>query len=126
MQIWPYIPVHMSKLAWWLVLFLAILQAGAMVMEIFCWHRVATDVGGYQGDIIRDTWKLGANMGLYNGFLAAGLAWSLLWPQELRATVAIFFVSCVVVAGVFGAFTVSWLLLIQALLAMAPLVALLI
>ena len=43
------------------------------------------------------------NQGLYNGFLAAGLAWSLFADD----TVKIFFLSCVIVAGIFGAFTVS-------------------
>jgi putative membrane protein len=49
------------------------------------------------------TRALGANMGLYNGFLAAGLVWSLRAPPELNVRLALFFVSCVLVAGLFGA-----------------------
>jgi putative membrane protein len=48
-----------------------------------------------------------ALQGLYNGFLAAGLLWGLLAPSELGYAVKTFFLSCVVVAGVFGAATVS-------------------
>jgi putative membrane protein len=48
-----------------------------------------------------------ANQGLYNGFLAAGLVWSLLAPPALAFPLQLFFLFCVVVAGVFGAATVS-------------------
>jgi putative membrane protein len=48
-----------------------------------------------------------ANQGLYNGFLAAGLLWSLVAPEPLGFSLKVFFLSCVVVAGVFGAATVS-------------------
>ncbi len=49
---------------------------------------------------------LAANQGLYNGFLAAGLVWSLNFATGGRA-VAVFFLACVIVAGVFGAVTAS-------------------
>ncbi len=49
---------------------------------------------------------LAANQGLYNGFLAAGLVWGLAWATRARAC-KIFFLACVVVAGVFGAATAS-------------------
>jgi putative membrane protein len=48
-----------------------------------------------------------ANQGLYNGFLAAGLAWSLFAPEPLGLSLKLFFLGCVGVAGVFGAATVS-------------------
>ena len=48
-----------------------------------------------------------ANQGLYNGFLAAGLLWSLFAPEPLGFSLKVFFLACVVVAGVFGAATVS-------------------
>ena len=50
---------------------------------------------------------LAANQGLYNGFLAAGLAWSLFAAPALATPVRAFFLGCVVVAGAFGAATVS-------------------
>jgi len=48
-----------------------------------------------------------ANQGLYNGFLAAGLLWSLVAPAPLAFPLQLFFLGCVVVAGVFGAATVA-------------------
>jgi putative membrane protein len=57
-----------------------------------------------------------ANQGLYNGFLAAGLVWSLLAAEPFAFQLQLFFLLCVVVAGVFGAATVSRaILFIQAL-----------
>lgn len=69
---------------------------------------------------------LAANQGLYNGFLAAGLAWGLLLGAA-GASVKIFFLACVIVAGVYGAITVSRRILwVQALPAAIALVLLLI
>jgi putative membrane protein len=52
--------------------------------------------------------KLAANQGLYNGFLAAGLIWSLIVTSQLFAfDIKVFFLSCVVLAALFGAVTVS-------------------
>ncbi len=51
--------------------------------------------------------KAMANQGLYNGFLAAGLLWSLFATEPLAFQLQVFFLGCVVVAGVFGAATVS-------------------
>jgi putative membrane protein len=50
---------------------------------------------------------MAANQGLYNGFLAAGLLWSLLAPQALARPLQFFFLGCVLVAGLFGAATAS-------------------
>ena len=51
---------------------------------------------------------LAANQGLYNGFLAAGLFWGVLQPNaEFGLQIKIFFLLCVVAAGVFGAYSVS-------------------
>ncbi len=55
----------------------------------------------------RDTRALAANQGLYNGFLAAGLVWSLAAPPPLAFPLQVYFLACVLVAGVFGALTVS-------------------
>jgi putative membrane protein len=102
------IPSQMSTWASRLVLCLALLQAAFMVMEICFWNLMATKVAGFKGDVVPITRALGANMGLYNGFLAAGLAWSLFAPGTLGAQLALFFAGCVAVAGVVGGFTVSW------------------
>ena len=51
---------------------------------------------------------MAANQGLYNGFLAAGLIWSLLIADAVWSTnVACFFLGCIIIAGIFGAFTVQ-------------------
>ncbi|RCK97643.1 DUF1304 domain-containing protein, partial [Klebsiella pneumoniae] len=66
-----------------------------------------------------------ANQGLYNGFLAAGLAWGL-WLGAPGVQVVIFFLACVLAAGIFGALTASRkILYIQALPALLALVAVL-
>ncbi len=70
---------------------------------------------------------LAANQGLYNGFLAAGLIWSLwLGPATEGRAIAVFFLGCVLVAGLFGAATVSRrILFVQGLPAGLGLVAVL-
>jgi putative membrane protein len=73
------------------------------------------------------TKTLAANQGLYNGFLAAGLVWGLVGPEHLRFAFQVFFLLCVVVAGLYGAATASRrILLVQALPAAIALVAVLI
>jgi putative membrane protein len=55
-----------------------------------------------------DSAVLAANQGLYNGFLAAGLIWGLLQPNAGFAfQIKVFFLACVIVAGIFGAVSVS-------------------
>ena len=67
---------------------------------------------------------LAANQGLYNGFLAAGLVWSLLASEPLAGPLRLFFLVCVLVAAVFGAATVSRrILVIQGLPAALALAA---
>ncbi|WP_255639476.1 DUF1304 domain-containing protein [Deinococcus betulae] len=73
----------------------------------------------------RTTRSLAANQGLYNGFLVVGLVWSLLAPAALAFPLQTFFLTCVVVAGVYGAITVSRrILLVQALPALGALLCL--
>ena len=57
---------------------------------------------------------MAANQGLYNGFLAAGLFWSLLARDKaMGRKLAIFFLGCVIVAALFGAGTVNWTILLK-------------
>jgi putative membrane protein len=59
-------------------------------------------------DQFEKTKVMAANQGLYNGFLAGGLIWALLIPNEVWSRyVALFFLSCVLIAGLYGAVTVS-------------------
>ena len=74
-----------------------------------------------------DTKVLAANQGLYNGFLAAGLIWALLAPPTMATPLAIFFLGCVVVAGIYGGLTANKrILFIQALPALVALIAVLV
>jgi putative membrane protein len=88
------------------VAFVAVQHVAFLVLEMFLW---ATPTGRKVFRMSREqaqsTRVLAANQGLYNGFLAAGLGWSLLAPAG--APIATFFTACVVVAGLFGGMTAS-------------------
>jgi putative membrane protein len=109
------------------VIIVLLLHVWFLVLEMFLW---TTPTGlrtfGNSIDKATDSAVLAANQGLYNGFLAAGLLWGLLYPD---ATVALhiktFFLLCIIVAGAYGAWSVSIrILLIQALPAVIALVLL--
>jgi putative membrane protein len=94
-----------------------------LVLEMFLW---ATPFGmralGLTPEFAEASRALAANQGLYNGFLCAGLAWSL-FSRRNAIALRVFFLACVVVAGVFGAFTVKpTILFVQALPALVALV----
>jgi putative membrane protein len=98
------------------VALVALLHLYFLVLEMFLWDRPAgRRAFGHTVEAARATKVLAANQGLYNGFLAAGLAWGLLLGPAGMA-VKVFFLACVLVAGVFGALTASRkILLVQAL-----------
>lgn len=76
-----------------------------LVLEMFLWTKPAgLSAFGLTPEFAEQTAVLAANQGLYNGFLAAGLIWSLIRKEEGIA-IRIFFLSCVVIAGVFGGIT---------------------
>jgi putative membrane protein len=79
-----------------------------LVLEMFLW---ATPVGqrafGRTAEEQASTKVLAANQGLYNGFLAAGLVWSLVGGGLIALPIRTFFLACVVVAGVYGGLTAS-------------------
>lgn len=87
----------------------AILHFYFLWLEMFVWTTKAKKVfRNFPSDLFEPTKSMAANQGLYNGFLAAGLLWSLLTSNEQWATyIALFFLSCVVIAGVYGAISVS-------------------
>ncbi len=79
-------------------------------MEMFAWETAGrkTFKGALADNLFTPTKTLAANQGLYNGFLAAGLIWSFFISDPIwKTNVAIFFLSCVIVAGVYGALTAS-------------------
>ena len=87
----------------------AILHFYFLWLEMFVWTTKAKKVfRNFPSDLFEPTKSMAANQGLYNGFLAAGLLWSQLTSNEQWATyIALFFLSCVVIAGVYGAISVS-------------------
>ncbi len=106
----------MNALANVLVGLVAALHFYFLVLEAFLWDTpYGRKVFGLTPEFARASKALAANQGLYNGFLAAGLVWGLALGAAGDA-VKIFFLACVVVAGVVGAATVSRkVLFIQAL-----------
>ncbi|MBK9272336.1 MAG: DUF1304 domain-containing protein [Saprospiraceae bacterium] len=93
-----------------LILLIALLHLYILYMEMFAWESMGkkTFRGAMPEEMFKPTKILAANQGLYNGFLAAGLVWSLIisdpnWSEN----VAIFFLLCVAVAGIYGGFTAS-------------------
>ena len=108
----------MRALADGLVLLVAAEHAWFLVLEMFLWTRpIGLRTFRQTEERARASAVLAANQGLYNGFLAAGLVWGVLAsPPPLGGPVKVFFLACVVVAGVFGAATVSRrILVVQAL-----------
>ena len=96
-----------------------------LVLEMFLWTTPRTRAAfGMSAEQAEQTKVLAANQGLYNGFLAAGLAWSLLAPSDNARPLALFFLACVLIAGIYGGFTANrrvWL--VQALPAAVALLA---
>ncbi len=78
-------------------------------LEMFAWTTKGKKVfRNFPADLFEPTKSMAANQGLYNGFLAAGLIWSLFIGNPLwAANVALFFLTCVAIAGIYGGFSVS-------------------
>ncbi len=106
----------MKKAATVLVALVAIEHVYILVLEMFLWTKPAgLRAFGLTPEFAEQTAALAANQGLYNGFLAAGLFWSLIRKSD-RFPLQVFFLGCVIVAGVFGAVTAKTsILYIQAM-----------
>lgn len=90
-----------------LIALVALLHGYFLVLEMFLWDTpYGRRAFGLSEEKAKVTKVLAANQGLYNGFLAAGLIWGLVLGAEGFA-IKIFFLLCVLVAGLFGAATVS-------------------
>ena len=98
----------MPTLATIAVLLVAALHVYILVLEMFLWRtpRGLRSFGIDQAFADRSA-TLAANQGLYNGFLAAGLVWGVLATDPTGFQVKVFFLGCVIVAGIFGAITVN-------------------
>jgi len=108
-----------------LLAMIALLHLWFLALEMFFWRKPlglkAFHMSQAKAD---DSATLAANQGLYNGFLAAGLIWGLFAVNGAFA-IRLFFLSCVAIAGIFGAASVSRrIFFIQALPALAALVVL--
>lgn len=89
------------------VALVALLHLWFLALEMFFWTRpLGLRTFGLTPDFAAASKSLAANQGLYNGFLAAGLAWGLVLGGSGNP-IKIFFLGCVIVAGVFGALTAS-------------------
>jgi putative membrane protein len=85
----------------------ALLHAYFLVLEMFLWDKpLGMKIFRTTPEYAAASKTLAANQGLYNGFLVAGLAWGL-WLGAAGMAIKLFFLGCVIVAGVFGAATVS-------------------
>jgi putative membrane protein len=106
-----------------LVALVALLHVYFLVLEMFLWDKpLGRRTFGHSAEAAAATKVLAANQGLYNGFLAAGLLWGLL-EQDAGLNIKLFFLSCVLVAGIYGGFTASRkILFVQALPALVAIV----
>ena len=107
------------------ILLVALIHVYVLVLEMFLWDTPrGRRAFGLTPEFSAATKVLAANQGLYNGFLAAGLFWGL-WLGSAGRSVQLFFLLCVLVAGVYGAATASKrILYVQALPAALGLVLL--
>lgn len=93
-----------------LVAIVAIEHLFILWMEMFAWETTGKKVfkGALPEELFKPTKGLAANQGLYNGFLAAGLIWSFfITDPGWQKNIALFFLSCVITAGVYGALVSS-------------------
>ncbi|AWM14948.1 DUF1304 domain-containing protein [Flavobacterium sp. NRK F10] len=107
---------------------IALLHLYILVLEMFLWTTRGPKVfRSFPKDLFAPTKAMAANQGLYNGFLAAGLLWSLLvsdifWSKNI----ALFFLGCIAIAGIYGAYSASKkILFIQTLPALIAIIAVL-
>ncbi|WP_339337025.1 MULTISPECIES: DUF1304 domain-containing protein [unclassified Croceitalea] len=99
----------MPILAKILTALVALMHIYFLWLEMFAWTTRGKKVfRNFPSDLFEPTKSMAANQGLYNGFLAAGLIWSMFINDSLWAiNVALFFLSCVAVAGIYGGISVS-------------------
>ena len=98
-------------------------------MEMFAWETKGKEVfkTALPAEMFKPTKGLAANQGLYNGFLAAGLIWSFfIEDSKWQTNVALFFLSCVAIAGIYGGISATKrIFFVQALPAILGIVAVL-
>jgi putative membrane protein len=92
-----------------LIALVAILHTFFLVLEMFLWQKpIGLKTFAMDAEQAAKTAVLAGNQGLYNGFLAAGLVWALAHPEAaVGKQLAVFFLSCVIVAALYGAYSVN-------------------
>jgi len=95
----------MKYLQIFLIALVAFLHIYFLVLEMFYWAKPkGLKTFGLTKEFAEESKVLAANQGLYNGFLSAGLIWSLL-DKNYGNEIAIFFLACVIIAGIYGAYS---------------------
>jgi putative membrane protein len=99
----------MEKIASILIAIIALLHLYFLWLEMFAWTTRAPKVfKNFPPQLFAQTRQMAANQGLYNGFLAAGLVWTFfITDVHWKAYTALFFLSCIAVAGLYGAWSVD-------------------
>ena len=108
----------MKTLALMISLFVALEHLGFLYLEMFLWTKSAgRKIFGNSREDAEKTKVLASNQGLYNGFIAAGLIWGLVYPvAQVGYQIQLFFLVCVTIAGIYGGITAKKsILLIQGL-----------
>ena len=109
-----------------LVAIVAVEHLYILWLEMFAWETEGKKVfrNALAGELFRPTKTLAANQGLYNGFLAAGLIWTFFIKDALwKTNISVFFLSCAIVAGIYGALTAAKkIFIVQSLPAIAALI----
>ena len=97
----------MSILLTIIIVYIALIHLYILWFEMFAWETKGRKIfKSFPDSLFKDTKSMAANQGLYNGFLAAGLLWSLVIDNPTwSVNVATFFLGCVAVAGVYGTVT---------------------
>jgi len=91
-----------------LIALVAIIHFYILVLEMFLWDTPRGQKAfNLTPEFAKETKTLAANQGLYNGFLGAGLVYALIAPDPTSFHFAVFFLLCVLVAGVYGAITAT-------------------
>jgi putative membrane protein len=99
----------MSMLANAMIGLVALLHFYFLILEMFLWTKPkGLKVFGQTLQQAQASAKLAANQGLYNGFLAAGLVWGLIASNpEMAHALKVYFLACVIIAGLYGAYSVN-------------------
>ncbi|QLG45523.1 DUF1304 domain-containing protein [Costertonia aggregata] len=92
-----------------LIGFVALLHIYFLYFEMFAWTTKGRKIfRKFPPELFEPTKPMAANQGLYNGFLAAGLIWTyFIGDPNWSSNIALFFLACVAIAGIYGALTVS-------------------